>query len=129
MAKQGFPIAPEGLESQLNAGSCYLLFDGLDEVPTDSGRTIVSRLLEDLVRRFPKNRYLVTSRVRAFTGETILKGEFARCDIQPFDANNRVQFLKNWVALLFKTTPERVLTEGKEANREFQSLANGIEAK
>ena len=127
MAKQGFPIGREGLESLLMAGRCYLLFDGLDEVPTDSGRTIVSRLLEELVSQFSKNRYLVTSRVRAYTGDTILKGEFARCDIQPFDANDRVQFLKNWVALLFKESPERVLAEGTEANREFQSLTNGIE--
>lgn len=112
----------------LNAGSCCLLFDGLDEVPTDAGRAVVSRLLEDCIKQFPNNRYVVTSRVRAYTGDTILKGEFARCDIQPFDANDRAQFLKNWVALLFRTSPEQVLGEGTDANREFQSLTQGIEA-
>lgn len=128
MTKQGFRIAVQELESLLNAGSCCLLFDGLDEVPTDAGRAMVSRLLEDCVKQFHKNRYVVTSRVRAYTGDTILKGEFARCDIQPFDANDRTQFLKNWAALLFKTSPERVLAEGTDANREFQSLSKGIES-
>src|SRR5262249_19749322 len=87
----------------------------------------VSRLLEECVKQFPKNSYVVTSRVRAYTGDTILKGEFARCDIQPFNANDRAEFLKNWMALLFKTSPERVLGEDTEANREFQSLTQSIE--
>ncbi len=92
-----FPITNNDLETVLSSGTCYLMFDGLDEVPTDSGRAAVSRLLEDFVKRFPKNRYLVTSRVRAYTGDTILMGEFTRCDVQPFDADDRAQFLKNWI--------------------------------
>src|SRR5205807_1128447 len=77
---------------------------------------------------FSTNRYLVTSRVRAYTGDTILKGDFARCDIQPFDARDRSQFLKNWVALLFKTSAEQILKDGTDANREFRSLTEGIES-
>jgi hypothetical protein len=115
------------LQNLLDAGDCCLLFDGLDEVPTDTGRAAVSCLLEECVKRFHKNRYAVTSRVRAYTGDTILKGEFNRCDIQPFDANDRAHFLKNWVGLLFKIPPEQVLEEGTEASREFQSLTKGIE--
>jgi NACHT domain len=123
----GFPVADNDLETILTSGGCCLMFDGLDEVPADSGRAAVSRLLEDLVKRFPQNRYLVTSRIRAYTGDTILKGEFTRCDVQPFDANDRAQFLKNWIGLLFKVTPDQVFIEGSESNREFQSLTAGIE--
>lgn len=128
MTKRAFDIKAEALEALLDMGNCCLLFDGLDEVPTDAGRTVVSRLLEDCFKRFRNNRYVVTSRVRAYTGDTILKGEFVRCDIQPFDVNDRAQFLKNWVALLFKTSPERILAEGTDANREFVNLAEGIES-
>jgi hypothetical protein len=127
VSQQGFQLEASDLEVLLREGQCCLLFDGLDEVPTDAGRAVVSRLLEDCVKTFPKNRYVVTSRVRAYTGDAILKGEFARCDIQPFDAEDRSQFLKNWVALLFKTATVLVLTDGTEANREFQSLTKGIE--
>jgi hypothetical protein len=35
--------------------------------------------------------------------------------------------LKIWVALLFKTSTVHVLTDGTDANREFQSLTKGIE--
>lgn len=122
-----FPVTDEELETILDAGNCCMMFDGLDEVPADSGRAAVSRLLEDCVKKFPQNRYLVTSRVRAYTGDTILKGEFTRCDIQPFDADDRALFLKNWMGLLFRVAPDLVLVEGGEANREFQSLTLGIE--
>jgi hypothetical protein len=103
------------------------LFDGLDEVPTDQGRAAVSRMLEDCVARFPANRYVVTSRVRAYTGDTILKAEFTRCDVQPFDAADRAEFIRNWVALLFRVPRETVATGGGEPQREFQGLCRGID--
>jgi NACHT domain len=126
LTKHGFRINSAELESLLSSGHCCLLFDGLDEIPTDAGRGMVSRLLEYCVRRFSRNRYVITSRVRAYTGDTILKGEFARCDIQPFNIHDRAQFLKNWIALLFRIGPDNVLVDGTDANREFQSLT-GIE--
>jgi energy-coupling factor transporter ATP-binding protein EcfA2 len=124
----GFRIQVSDLEKLLESGSCCLLFDGLDEVPTEQGRAVVSRLLDDCVRRFSQNRFVVTSRIRAYTGDTILQGEFIRCDIQPFDENDRRQFLRNWVALLFKIPREQVLMDGTEARREFDSLSRGIES-
>jgi hypothetical protein len=124
----GFQIQVSDLEKLLAYGGCCVLFDGLDEVPTEHGRAVVSRLLEDCVRRFSQNRFVVTSRIRAYTGDTILQGEFTRCDIQPLDENDRQQFLCNWVALLFKIPCEQVLMEGTEARREFDSLSHGIES-
>lgn len=127
LAVYGFAIGREVTENLLNSGCCCLLFDGLDEVPTNQGRIAVSRLLEDCVDRFGGNRYLVTSRIRAYTGGTILKGNFIRCDIQPFDAHDRAEFIRNWVALLFRVLPEEVSEEETDAKREFDSLTRGIE--
>lgn len=123
-----FPISAEDAEKLLTSGSCCLLFDGLDEVPSDSGRAAVSRMLEECVDQFGDNRFVVTSRIRAYTGDTILKGQFTRCDIQPFDKDDRAEFIRNWVALLFKVLPAEVEDDGTDASREFLSLANGIEA-
>ncbi|GAF79938.1 unnamed protein product, partial [marine sediment metagenome] len=122
-----FPVSTDDVERLLDSGNCCLLFDGLDEVPTDAGRAAVSRLLEDCVERYVDNRFVVTSRIRAYTGGTILKGEFTRCDIQPFDADDRGEFIRNWVALLFRVPPEDVQTEGSDAGREFKGLTHGIE--
>jgi energy-coupling factor transporter ATP-binding protein EcfA2 len=128
LSASGFEVASGKINEFLASGSCFLLFDGLDEVPTDAGRGAVSRLLEDCVKNYGENRYLVTSRVRAYTGDTILQGSFARADIQPFDANDRAQFLRNWIALLFKVAPEDVSKENGDAYGEFQSVTSGIEA-
>jgi hypothetical protein len=123
-----FSITAEDVEKLLASGGCCLLFDGLDEVPSDAGRAAVSRMLEDCIDRYGDNRFVVTSRIRAYTGDAILKGQFTRCDIQPFDANDRAEFIRNWVALLFRVSPGDVETAGTDAAREFTSLANGVEA-
>ncbi|MCP3963667.1 MAG: NACHT domain-containing protein, partial [bacterium] len=128
LAAFDFTVTPDDLEMLLEAGSCCLLFDGLDEVPTDAGRAAVSRLLEDCVERYSDNRFVVTSRVRAYTGDTILTGEFTRCDIQPFNADDRAEFIRNWVALLFRVMPDAVESEGGDAARELENLSQGIEA-
>jgi hypothetical protein len=83
--------------------------------------------LEDCIERYGDNRFVVTSRIRAYTGDTILKGEFTRCDIQPFDADDRAEFIQNWVALLFRVSPDNVQTEGSDAGQEFNALNRGIE--
>lgn len=128
LAAYDFSVSADDVEELLDSGNCCLLFDGLDEVPTDAGRAAVSRLLEDCIERYGDNRFVVTSRIRAYTGDTILKGEFTRCDIQPFDVNDRAEFIRNWVALLFRVPPEDVHTEGSEAAQEFNGLTHGIEA-
>ena len=56
LAAYSFRIQASDLEKLLESGSCCLLFDGLDEVPTEHGWAVVSRLLEDCVRRFSQNR-------------------------------------------------------------------------
>src|SRR6201992_138065 len=92
-----WPIERAELERLLNEGHCILLIDGLDEVPTEAGRHLVSDLIEELVRKYLQHRYVVTSRVRAYNGDTVLGQNFARCDIQPFAAEERNAFLRNWV--------------------------------
>ncbi|MBT6483680.1 MAG: NACHT domain-containing protein [Planctomycetaceae bacterium] len=124
----GFSALPAAVEKLLEAGNCCLLFDGLDEVPTNAGREAISRLLEQCVKRYGDNRYVVTSRIRAYTGGTMLAGEFTRCDIQPFDADDRAEFIRNWVALLFQVQPEDVETEGSDAADEFYKITGAIEA-
>lgn len=129
LADFGIEMAEEKLETVLKSGNCCFLFDGLDEVPTEQGRALISRLLESFVSRYSENRFVVTSRVRGYTGDTILKNEFVRCDIQDFDENDRIEFLKNWFAALFRVDKGEVLKEGTKSNIEFTELHDSIEAK
>jgi len=127
LSAYGFSVSTNDVDKMLGSGNCCLLFDGLDEVPTDAGRAAVSRLLEDCVSEYGDNRFVITSRIRAYTGDTILKGEFTRCDIQPFNTTDRAEFIRNWAALLFKTSPDDVEEDEGDAGKEFYSLTGAIE--
>jgi NACHT domain len=122
----GWPVDRAGLERLLGEGRCIVLVDGLDEVPTDEGRHLVRRLIEELVARHPGSRYVITSRIRAYTGETVLGQQFARCDIQPFSAEERTAFLRNWVGQLFRVRGQNDAAR-TEAADEIAALTQAIE--
>jgi hypothetical protein len=119
-------IGPADLETALSAGKCILLIDGLDEVPTEEGRHLVRYLIEKLVEKYPQNRYVVTSRVRAYTGETVLGQQFARCDIQPFGTEERAAFLRNWINQLIQVR-DQADPGGTTAATEMNALSHAIE--
>lgn len=125
--KYGWAVQKADLEALISSGNCILLFDGLDEVPTEVGRALVSRLLEHCVTKFGKNRYVVTSRIRAYTGDTMLRGKFVRCDVQQLTAEDRRQFLKNWFSVLLKVPLDTVEAAGTESRRNLDALSEAIE--
>ncbi|MBV8856139.1 MAG: NACHT domain-containing protein [Acidobacteria bacterium] len=129
LAERGVTLARGELEAMLEAGGCCLLFDGLDEVPTERGRALISRLVEKFVGRYGNNRFVVTSRVRGYTGDTILRGGFVRCDVQDFNESDRREFLLNWFAVLLGVGREHVLDEGTPSRLAFDALQPAIESK
>lgn len=129
LGERGVTLARAELEAMLAAGVCCLLFDGLDEVPTERGRGLISRLVEKFVGRFGRNRFVVTSRVRGYTGDTILRGGFVRCDVQDFNESDRREFLLNWFAVLLGVAREHVLNEGTPSRQAFDALQPAIESK
>lgn len=111
----------------LSDGACCVLLDGLDEVPTDQGRAMIVSLVQDFVSKYSTNRFVVTSRVRAYTGDTILRGTFVRCDIQDLSEGDRRQFLLNWFALLLSVPRESVTAPGSGSEAAYNSLLGSIE--
>ena len=125
--EKGIKLTVDVLDNIFLNGQCCLLFDGLDEVPTEQGRSMISRLVENFVQKYPENRFVVTSRVRGYTGDTILKASFIRCDIQDFNGNDRSEFLKNWFSALFKISRHEVLTDGSQSRQAYDSIIPAIE--
>jgi predicted NACHT family NTPase len=126
-ATGGSNLSAQDVAQRLKIGSCCLLFDGLDEVPTEQGRDLVSRLVEQFVAQYPNNRYVITSHTRAYTGDSILRSEFTRGDIQEFNEEDRDRFLRNWFALLFKMNRDRVTASSPENFKAFHDLQKAIE--
>ena len=126
LGESSWRIDQDQLGELLRSGTCILLIDGLDEVRTEQGRHQVSDLIEGLVHRYPENRYVVTSRVRAYTGGTVLGERFVRCDIQPFGPSERMIFLRNWVDQLLRVRAGAE-SGGREAGTELTRLTEAIE--
>jgi len=127
LAASEYQTSQGNLEALLNKGKLCLLIDGLDEVATEHARVRVSKLIQEFVNRYGKNRYVVTSRIRAYSGDTVLKGSFVRCDIQPFNASDRRRFLRNWFSLLFGVPAKLVLKQNGECRHAYADLLRAIE--
>jgi predicted NACHT family NTPase len=50
-------------ENKLERGECIVLFDGLDEVTSESAHRIIAERINSFVARYSKNRFVVTCRV------------------------------------------------------------------
>lgn len=82
----------------LQKGRAILLLDGLDEVPTEKKRALVSQWIHQQAHlAFPKGPVIVTSRFSGYRGEAILPGNYLRLETQDCGMPEVQQFLENWL--------------------------------
>ncbi|MBI1922793.1 SUMF1/EgtB/PvdO family nonheme iron enzyme [Candidatus Poribacteria bacterium] len=82
----------------LREGEAILLLDGLDEVPTEEKRGVVSQWIHREVHlAFPKCPVMVTSRFSGYRGDAVLSGHYLRLEIRDYQLPQIQQFLKNWL--------------------------------
>ncbi len=84
----------------LDTGNTVILLDGLDEVADPELRQRVSRLVENFARACPNCRYVVTCRIKGYTGAARLGEEFKLTTVQDFNMDDVRQFLGNWHRLV-----------------------------
>lgn len=91
------------LRRRLAAGGCFLLLDGLDEVPRTL-RTRVAALVDELVATAltsPPNRHLITCRTRAYRDLARLGG-LPAFPLAPFEEDQIATFIRGWSWALFQ---------------------------
>jgi hypothetical protein len=67
LLSSGGPDEPTGwFEQQLRKGNCVVLFDGLDEVASQTHRTLVSGWVERQIQYYGKNDFVITSRPQGY---------------------------------------------------------------
>jgi hypothetical protein len=81
-------------KGKLDDGRCLVLLDGLDEVASQDVRQKVVTWVENQIKAFPRNRFLISSRPHGYrsspvSGVTLL-------EIQPFNRDQVRQFVQNW---------------------------------
>jgi energy-coupling factor transporter ATP-binding protein EcfA2 len=122
----GVTLSASDIQTLLRDGASCILLDGLDEVPTEAGRNLISDLVESFVDEYKNNRYVITSRVRGYTGGAVLRKGFRRCDIRNFDEDDIREFAQNWTSSLLGVSREELHQEGTRAKREYEALMKAV---
>ncbi len=113
----------------LKRGNCFLLLDGLDEVPGDALRERVRAIIEQVVHEGSQvgNRHLITCRVRAWRGATQL-AKVKAFPIEPLDRAAVEQFVSDWSrALHGVATGDDASAEAQKARDYQQQLQRAID--
>ncbi|MEI8166721.1 MAG: SUMF1/EgtB/PvdO family nonheme iron enzyme, partial [Chloroflexales bacterium] len=101
------------------AGRAIVLLDGFDEVPQTSERVFVSDIVRSVVTRYPDCRYVLTSRPRAYDGDTRLGQGFRECVVDDLTPEKQQRFILNWSRSLHRM----VHRDPADAEREAPSFS------
>jgi formylglycine-generating enzyme required for sulfatase activity/energy-coupling factor transporter ATP-binding protein EcfA2 len=108
LARRDVPDLPVGMiKSQIKAGGCLIMLDGLDETGDADERGWAMDLIASLVREWSQNRYLVASRPFEGLGDR-LPG-FIERHLRPLDAND-IRRLLNKLFLALRLPEDRTPT-------------------
>ncbi|TDT21633.1 NACHT domain-containing protein [Streptomyces sp. BK208] len=120
----GSPLAPpEGwTERVLGAGRGLVLVDGLDEIPAaDRNRT--RDWLIALIRAFPGNRWLLTSRPTAVRADWLAAEGFRELALTPMRRDDVTTFVRRWHAAAEAPEFEARLLDSLRTKRDLARLA------
>ena len=113
----GYPYPEQWVNSKLEAGELLILFDGLDEVPTENISNVINKI-RDFAHQYShsQNRFIVSCRSAAYIGGF---ADFTVVEIADFGNSQIQDYINNW----FASASHR---EMKTAQRCWQAL-NGPE--
>ena len=86
-------------EKALEAGRCLICLDGLDEVWAVGQRKAVSDAAKALAARYPRNRYLVTSRIVGYEEAPLDRRDFTHHTVLPLEDDDIREFVRKWYAV------------------------------
>ena len=110
--------------------ACVFLLDGLDEVVEERHRQNVSADVEDLSYIADIGRVVVTSRTRAYTGESRLPPTFRRAEVQPMTPEQVDLLAARWCGAVYDEVAgptETAQLHGEIARLETHRRARGEE--
>jgi hypothetical protein len=89
---------PEAALSSLikrNDGGVLLLLDGLDEAGDDQRRAYLAQVIDNLAKRYDRQRYVIASRTAGY-GKNIYLTDFLERHLSPLDADEAQALVHTW---------------------------------
>jgi formylglycine-generating enzyme required for sulfatase activity len=84
----------------LEKGTATLLLDGMDEVADPALRQRVARLIEKFSERYPRGRFIVTSREVGYEGAAKIGAQFGLARVRDFSPSEVRQFVRDWTRVV-----------------------------
>lgn len=100
----GWGIDTKPFHLILEAGRALLLFDGLDEVSSDSAERVTSQL-EQFTAQYPRNSFLITCRVAADRYRFARKN-FVEIEVADLNRAQAELFIRLWFGVLLRDHPD-----------------------
>lgn len=95
-------LPPEFFGDALERGDCCVCLDGLDELGAVGLRRELVTVISALVARYPRNRYIVSSRLGGYIDAPLERHEFTHLTLQPLSADDIKSFVEKWFTLCEK---------------------------
>ncbi|MFJ8805706.1 NACHT domain-containing protein [Streptomyces sp. NPDC102490] len=120
----GCPLAPPDgwAERVLSAGRGLVLVDGLDEIPAADRHRTRDWLLA-LIRAFPGNRWLLTSRPTAVRPDWLATEGFRELTLTPMRRSDVTTFVRRWHTAADAPEYEAKLLDALRTKRDLARLA------
>jgi energy-coupling factor transporter ATP-binding protein EcfA2 len=120
-------LAPQGwMDRQMNQGRVLFMVDGLDETEPHLRDQHVLPWLLDLVRIYPRCRFIVSSRPVGYPAGALTKYGFTECDLLDFTPDQVSEYTKRWCTsvLLAQNQPEDEAR--REGETDGQQIVSGF---
>jgi predicted NACHT family NTPase len=104
----GLDLPDDFFASLLNQGQhVMLLLDGLDEVPNEDERALVSQAVHDLTSGRPHARLVLTSRTQAYQGRAVLGRDFRVVRVLPLEPEQVADLIRRAYRAIYPAEVER----------------------
>jgi formylglycine-generating enzyme required for sulfatase activity len=118
----GLDLPDDFFATLLNQGRhIMLLLDGLDEVPNEDERALVSQAVSDLTNSRPHVRLVVTSRTQAYQGRAVLGRDFRVVWVLPLEPEQVADLIRRAYRAIYPTEAER-----DDRERQAESLIGSV---
>lgn len=110
----------------LELGQAIVLFDGLDEVASDSGRSRTSQTIQQFSRLYPDSPVWVTSRLVGYTVDVKLDSKvFAHYRLAPVTPEQAGEFISQWYDIQLPNN-ERLRLDRVQSLRQAIEINHGV---
>jgi hypothetical protein len=118
----GLDLPDDFFASLLNQGQhVMLLLDGLDEVPNEDERALISQAVRDLTFGRPHARLVVTSRRQAYQGKAVLGREFRVVQVLLLESEQVADLIRRAYRAIYPAEVER-----DDRERQAENLIAGV---